>query len=192
MYEYIEGKAMWANVSTPNTRFGDPKYQITVLTDTDTASKLEAQGLSQVRDRTGQPKYDEPAFSFSRKVQVGTRVNEAPKLVDAENNPLDVLVGNGSLVKVKIKPYQNNYGTFAELIAVNEEGEISYDVNNIKDEVKQGEARVIIQKVGTLEVITEALSFTIATHRANLEKLLNDSEEAKIIPEEAEEEDSKE
>jgi hypothetical protein len=74
----------------------------------------------------------------------------------------------------------------------NEEGEISYDVNNIKDEGKQGEARVIIQKVGTLEVITEALSFTIATHRANLEKLLNDSEEAKIIPEEAEEEDSKE
>ena len=66
------------------------------------------------------------------------------------------------------------------------------DVNNIKDEGKQGEARVIIQKVGTLEVITEALSFTIATHRANLEKLLNDSEEAKIIPEEAEEEDSKE
>jgi hypothetical protein len=74
----------------------------------------------------------------------------------------------------------------------NEEGEISYDVNNIKDEGKQGEARVIIQKVGTLEVITEALSFTIATHRANLEKLLGDSEEAKIIPEEAEEEDSKE
>lgn len=74
----------------------------------------------------------------------------------------------------------------------NEEGEISYDVNNIKDEGKQGEARVIIQKVGTLEVITEALSFTIATHRANLEKLLSDSEEAKIIPEEAEEKDSKE
>lgn len=73
----------------------------------------------------------------------------------------------------------------------NEEGEISYDVNNIKDEGKQGEARVIIQKVGTLEVITEALSFTIATHRANLEKLLSDSEEAKIIPEEAEKEDSK-
>ena len=74
----------------------------------------------------------------------------------------------------------------------NEEGEISYDVNKIKDEGKQGEARVIIQKVGTLEVITEALSFTTATHRANLEKLLGDSEEAKIIPEEAEEEDSKE
>ena len=68
----------------------------------------------------------------------------------------------------------------------NEEGETSYDVNNIEDEGKQNEARVIIQKVGTLEVITEALSFTVATHRANLEKLLGDSDEAKIVPEESE------
>ena len=29
-----------------------------------------------------------------------------------------MLVGNGSLVKVKFKPYENNYGKFAELIAV--------------------------------------------------------------------------
>jgi hypothetical protein len=44
MYEYIEGKAMWANVSTPNTKFGDPKYQITVLTDQETADRLESVG----------------------------------------------------------------------------------------------------------------------------------------------------
>ena len=126
MYEYVTGKAMWANITTPNTRFGDPKYQITVLTDEDTASSLEAMGLSQVRDKSGQPKYDQPAFSFSRKVNVGTRVNEAPKLVDIENNPLDVLVGNGSEVKVKIKPYSNNFGTFAELMAVKVDKLVEY------------------------------------------------------------------
>ena len=126
MYEYVTGKAMWANITTPNTRFGDPKYQITVLTDEDTASSLEAMGLSQVRDKSGQPKYDQPAFSFSRKVNVGTRVNEAPKLLDTENNPLDVLVGNGSEVKVKIKPYSNNFGTFAELMAVKVDKLVEY------------------------------------------------------------------
>tara|TARA_Y100000766_G_C18799746_1_gene552420 strand:+ start:751 stop:990 length:240 start_codon:yes stop_codon:yes gene_type:complete len=73
----------------------------------------------------------------------------------------------------------------------NDKGETAYDVNNIKDEAKQGEARVIIQKVGTLEVITEALSFTTATHRANLEKLLGDSEEAIVETEEVSE-DTKE
>ena len=119
MYEYVEGKAMWANVSTPNTKFEPHKYGIVVLTDTDTATKLEGIGLSQVRTRDGQPKYDEPAFSFSRKVEKhdGT-TNPAPKLVDAEGTDLDVNVGNGSGVTVKIKPYTGKYGTFAELIAV--------------------------------------------------------------------------
>ena len=73
----------------------------------------------------------------------------------------------------------------------NDKGEATYDVNNIKDEAKQGEARVIVQKVGTLEVIIEALSFTTATHRANLEKLLGDSEEAIVETEEVSE-DTKE
>jgi len=119
MYEYIEGKAMWANVSTPNTKFEPHKYGIVVLTDTDTATRLEGIGLSQVRTRDGQPKYDEPDFSFSRKVEKhdGT-TNPAPKLVDAEGTDLDVNVGNGSGVTVKIKPYTGKYGTFAELIAV--------------------------------------------------------------------------
>ena len=31
MYEYVEGKAMWANVSTPNTKFEPHKYSIVVL-----------------------------------------------------------------------------------------------------------------------------------------------------------------
>ena len=41
MYEYVEGKAMWANVSTPNTKFEPHKYGIVVLTDEDTAIRLE-------------------------------------------------------------------------------------------------------------------------------------------------------
>jgi hypothetical protein len=69
----------------------------------------------------------------------------------------------------------------------NDAGETSYDVNNIEDATKQSEARVIIQKVGTLEVLTEALSFTVATHRANLEKLLVDSTEAIVETEEVSE-----
>ena len=126
MYEYVEGKAMWANVTTPNTRFGDPKYQITVLTDKETAERLESVGLSQVKDRAGNFKYEEPAFSFSRKVEVAGRTNQAPKLVDVDGNPMDVSVGNGSDVKVKIKPYTGKYGTFAELIAVKVSNLVEY------------------------------------------------------------------
>lgn len=100
---------------------------ITVLTDADTASKLEGLGLNQVRDRAGQPKYDEPAFTFSKRAtrNDGT-ANAAPKLVDTDGNDLDVSVGNGSEVVVKIKPYKNDYGQFAELMAVKVENLIEY------------------------------------------------------------------
>ena len=127
MYEYVEGKFMWANVSTPNTKFEPHKYGIVVLTDEDTANRLEGIGLSRVRTRDGQNKYDEPAFSFSRKVEKhdGT-TNPAPKLVDTDGNALDVSVGNGSDVTVKIKPYTGKYGTFAELIAVKVSNLIEY------------------------------------------------------------------
>ena len=127
MYEYVKGKAMWANITSPNTRFQPHKYGLTVLTDPDTASKLEGIGLNQVRDRAGQPKYDEPAFTFSKRAtrNDGT-ANAAPKLVDTDGADMDVSVGNGSEVVVKIKPYKNDYGQFAELMAVKVENLIEY------------------------------------------------------------------
>jgi hypothetical protein len=134
LYEYVVGKARWANVSTPNTKFEPHKYGIVVLTDVDTASRLEGLGLSQVRTRDGQPKYDEPAFSFSRKVEKhdGT-TNVAPKLVDGDGNDLDASVGNGSGITVKIKPYTGKYGTFAELIAVKVTDLIEYSEASTED-----------------------------------------------------------
>ena len=127
MYEYVNGKAMWANITSPNTRFQPHKYGLTVLTDPDTASKLEGIGLNQVRDRAGQPKYDEPAFTFSKRAtrNDGT-ANTAPKLVDTDGADMDVSVGNGSEVVVKIKPYKNDYGQFAELMAVKVENLVEY------------------------------------------------------------------
>ena len=127
MYEYVKGKAMYANITSPNTRFEPHKYGITVLTDSDTATKLEELGLSQVRTRTGELKYEEPAFTFSKRASRNDgSANPAPKLVDVDGNPMDVSVGNGSDVKVKIKPYTGKYGTFAELIAVKVTNLIEY------------------------------------------------------------------
>ena len=50
----------------------------------------------------------------------------------------------------------------------NDDGTTSYDVNNINDDGVKQEATVIVQKVGNLQVIIEALDFASRTHRANL------------------------
>ena len=60
----------------------------------------------------------------------------------------------------------------------NDDGTTSYDVNNISDDGVKQEATVIVQKVGNLQVIIEALDFASRTHRANLEELLNGRDEA--------------
>ena len=62
----------------------------------------------------------------------------------------------------------------------NDDGETLFDINKIDDETKQQEARVIVQKVGNLGTVIEALDFASRTHRANLEQLLTSCEEAKV------------
>ena len=67
----------------------------------------------------------------------------------------------------------------------NDDGNNSYDVNNISDDKVKQEATVIVQKVGNLQVIIEALDFASRTHRANLEELLKDRDEAIVETEPA-------
>ena len=74
----------------------------------------------------------------------------------------------------------------------NDDGTTNFDVNNITDDAVKQEATVIVQKVGNLQVVIEALDFASRTHRANLEELLKARDEAIVEPtEETEEESSK-
>ena len=74
----------------------------------------------------------------------------------------------------------------------NDEGTTNFNVNNISDDAVKQEATVIVQKVGNLQVVIEALDFASRTHRANLEELLKGRDEAIVEPtEETDEESSK-
>jgi ribonuclease PH len=68
----------------------------------------------------------------------------------------------------------------------NNDGTTTYDVSKVEDENIRTQATIIINKVGQLEVILEALNFTSTTHRANLEALLKDCPESLVEVEEEE------
>ena len=93
----VEGKAYWASITRPNTTF-DPVYQIDVAVDDITAKDFASRGVTVKEDERGK------VLKFKRKVerQDGT-ANPMPRLVDAKKNPIDVLVGNGSMGKVLYK-----------------------------------------------------------------------------------------
>jgi len=73
----------------------------------------------------------------------------------------------------------------------NEDMITNFDVNNISDDAVKQEATVVVQKVGNIQIIIEALDFASRTHRANLEELLKSREEAIVDPERARDEDGK-
>jgi hypothetical protein len=72
----------------------------------------------------------------------------------------------------------------------NDDGTTNFDVNNITDDAVKQEATVIVQKVGNLQVVIEALDFASRTHRANLEELLKGRDEAIVEPDEETDEES--
>ena len=74
----------------------------------------------------------------------------------------------------------------------NEDVVTNFDVNNISDDAVKQEATVIVQKVGNLQIIIEALDFASRTHRANLEELLKSRDEAIVEPEEEVEDETSE
>ena len=72
----------------------------------------------------------------------------------------------------------------------NDDGESVYDVSKIEDEQKRNGANISISKIGTLNVMVEALNFASQGHQNNLEAVLKDSPEAIVEQEETETEET--
>jgi hypothetical protein len=102
-YMIVEGNAYWASLIAPNTTF-EPMYTINVVVDEATAKDFAERGHS-VREME-----EGPAVVIKRKVNgPNGMVRKAPRLLDADKNDVDVLVGNGSKVKVQYQEYDWTY-----------------------------------------------------------------------------------
>ena len=62
----------------------------------------------------------------------------------------------------------------------NDDGESIYDVSKIEDEQRKASAGVSISKIGTLNVLVEALNYASQGHQNNLEAVLKESPEAMV------------
>jgi hypothetical protein len=62
----------------------------------------------------------------------------------------------------------------------NDEGESVYDVSKIENEENKAGANISISKIGTLNVLVEALNFASQGHQNNLEAILKESPEAVV------------
>lgn len=95
----VQGTAYWASIKNPNTKY-TPVYTINLVVDEETASDFKSRGFTIKNMEEG------PALIIKRKVTGASgRPNSIPRLVDAQKQDIDVLVGNGSLVNVMYKEW---------------------------------------------------------------------------------------
>jgi hypothetical protein len=109
----VSGKAMWASVTTPQTRFEPHNYTITLLVDEEIASEFASEGFA-VRETD-----DGKVLVMKRRYQRNDgAINPVPICVDKDKEPFTDRIGNGSEVVVQYRGYENQFGKFIELQGV--------------------------------------------------------------------------
>jgi hypothetical protein len=99
----VDGVAMWASVTTPNTTY-TPVYTVNLVVDEDVANDFRSRGFK-VKDMD-----EGPALVIKRKVTgKNGQPNSAPKLMDRNKEPLNTSVGNGSKVRVQYKEWESTW-----------------------------------------------------------------------------------
>ena len=100
----ITGKAYWAFLGKKNTMNDAYSMDLGML-DKENVAKVEAMGLTVKEEKKfekGDPNYRGKYISLKT-------ANFAPKVIDSKKNAFDAsktLIGNGSIVKVAVSPYE--------------------------------------------------------------------------------------
>ena len=131
--EIVEGTAFYPHILVPNEAFGREMYEINLAVSDEIFDLFQSQGYIGLHP-AGKKKFTPDAvivfqrFAFRK----NGSPNPKPKLVDMENRPVDVALGNGSRVKVmwRHSTYKSGGGGMiqrAELVAVQLVELVPYD-----------------------------------------------------------------
>ena len=90
-----EGRAYWASITSPNTRY-EPVYTVDLVLDDESANKFESEGY-RVKTLIVNDEVVGRAINIKRKVNKanGNGQNKVPLLLDKNKIPMDELIGNG-------------------------------------------------------------------------------------------------
>ena len=99
----LEGSVKWASITTPNTKF-EPVYTIDLIVDEKIANDFASRGHKVKQHDEG------PALVIKRKVNgPNGMIRNAPRLLDANKQDINVAVGNGSKVRVQCSEFEWEY-----------------------------------------------------------------------------------
>lgn len=100
----IKGTAFWASIETPNTKY-EPQWSVDLIPD----SLEEFKALKDAGFKVKTMKDGQEALHFRRKCErADGQKNKQPRLLDANKNPIDLQVGNGSKVAVQYDAFKGS------------------------------------------------------------------------------------
>ena len=161
-FVYLQGKGKWCKVTTPDAKFGDPKWSVVLYPNPDSYNKLLDLKKKGIRNMI---KKDEDGYftTFSRpqEKKYRGRINAftPPELLDGTKPledggympfPRENLIGNGSDITIKLAVYTfstpgdkpgERTGCAARLESVRIDNLIPYNPNRDMDEVQKGLVR---------------------------------------------------
>lgn len=152
------GRAFWSFIQKPDVKF-EPVYRITIQMEDDEAAKLKAVGLKVRRN-------DDGVFEYKFKRNVTNKKtgapNPVPKQVDANREPVDSIIGNGSDVVVQYATYNWEYkgkkGTNADFQAVQVINLIPYGDGKVSERLPDGEE---FSQMSTTEGVSQSPPTTV-------------------------------
>lgn len=151
-------RCRWASIIEPNTKFS-PRWEIEAELSDEQAAFFINEGVDIKKDDEGIK-----LVRFKRNVggerKDGSRYeNTPPKVVDAQKQPFDKLVGNGSLVNIayELKPWSvaGNSGTKAELKAVQVLELVEFSAGSVDEFEEEGETKVLSKDTPKEETIDD-------------------------------------
>ena len=141
-----EVRCRWASIIEPNTKY-TPRWEIEAILSEEQAAYFVNEGVDVKKDDEGNPTIRFKRNVSGQRKDNSTYENTPPKVVDAQNQPLDKLVGNGSLVNIAydLKKWNvaGNSGTKAELKAVQVLELVEYSQGAVDEFDDEGETKVI-------------------------------------------------
>lgn len=111
----VKGKCLWAKVQQPDTKF-DPNGVWSIDLIPERAEDLEYFRSKGYKVKTTDK--GEETVQFKRKVKrANGGENQKPKVVNAHKEPVESLIGNGSVVNVQYQEYSgtNSFGPYQGL-----------------------------------------------------------------------------
>ena len=133
-FHYFTGKCKWAMLKKPDEKYNN--WKIDLYLDDDQIDKLNAIGLQNSQKEDADGKF----YTFRRPTEFQTRdkttrqlkiipLNPPLILAKDKKTPMDVLIGNGSTVTMKLEVYDTQKGKGSRMIGVVVEDLVPFEGN---------------------------------------------------------------